>query len=172
VQIRRHEIPEGWSIEAADFINKCLQRKPANRLGLNGPHEVKQHVWLKDFNWQALLDKKVVAPYQPEKNQENFDQKQANAADPWKDENVEQLKQNSLLLRRNSIQNLFSGYYFDYEVIKLQKEQEDKAKMSSMSNSSTGIGVSTNDSTKQSQSILSPDRSPLKTVKNSPLLLR
>lgn len=103
MQIRRHEIPEGWSIEAADFINKCLQRKPANRLGLNGPHEVKQHVWLKDFNWQALLDKKVVAPYQPEKNQENFDQKQANAADPWKDENVEQLKQNSLLLRRNSI---------------------------------------------------------------------
>ena len=77
-----------------------------------------------------------------------------------------------MLLRRNSIQNLFSGYYFDYEVIKLQKEQEEKAKMSSMSNSSTGIGVSTNDSTKQSQSILSPDRSPLKTVKNSPLLLR
>jgi serine/threonine protein kinase len=73
VQIRRHEIPEGWSIEAADFINKCLQRKPANRLGLNGPHEVKQHVWLKDYNWQALLEKKLVAPYMPDKNQENFD---------------------------------------------------------------------------------------------------
>ena len=24
VQIRKHEIPDGWSLEAADFINKCL----------------------------------------------------------------------------------------------------------------------------------------------------
>lgn len=24
VQIKKHEVPEGWSIEAADFINKCL----------------------------------------------------------------------------------------------------------------------------------------------------
>jgi serum/glucocorticoid-regulated kinase 1/serum/glucocorticoid-regulated kinase 2 len=38
-------------MEAADFINKTLQRKPANRLGLNGPKEVKSHVWLKDVDW-------------------------------------------------------------------------------------------------------------------------
>jgi hypothetical protein len=30
-------------------------------------------VWLKDFNWQALLEKKLVAPFIPDKNQENFD---------------------------------------------------------------------------------------------------
>ena len=24
VSIKRHEVPEGWSLEAADFINKCL----------------------------------------------------------------------------------------------------------------------------------------------------
>ena len=41
VQIKRSELPDGWSLEAADFINKCLQRKPGNRLGLNGPSEVK-----------------------------------------------------------------------------------------------------------------------------------
>jgi len=34
VFITRSEIPEGWSIEAADFINKLIQRKPALRLGL------------------------------------------------------------------------------------------------------------------------------------------
>ena len=28
VLIGRREIPEGWSIEAADFANKLLQRKP------------------------------------------------------------------------------------------------------------------------------------------------
>lgn len=46
VQIKRYDVPEGWTLEAADFINKCLQRKPANRLGLNGPDEVKGHIWL------------------------------------------------------------------------------------------------------------------------------
>jgi len=24
VQIKKHEIPEGWSLESADFFNKCL----------------------------------------------------------------------------------------------------------------------------------------------------
>lgn len=26
VQIRKHEIPDGWSIDAADFINRMIQR--------------------------------------------------------------------------------------------------------------------------------------------------
>jgi len=43
VQIKRNEIPEDWSVESADFINKLIQRKPTNRLGLNGPTEVKEH---------------------------------------------------------------------------------------------------------------------------------
>ena len=51
VQLRRFEIPEGWSLEAADFVNKLLQRKPANRLGLNGPGELKGHAWLRGFDF-------------------------------------------------------------------------------------------------------------------------
>ena len=35
-QIRKNEVPEGWSLEAADFINKCLARKAASRIGFNG----------------------------------------------------------------------------------------------------------------------------------------
>jgi hypothetical protein len=42
---------------------------------LNGPNEVKQHVWIKDYNWQALLDKKLPAPYFPESKDDNFDAK-------------------------------------------------------------------------------------------------
>ena len=68
-------MPEGWSLEAADFINKLLQRKPGNRLGLNGASEGKQHIWLRDFDWQALLEKKIEAPYKPEQNADNFDKK-------------------------------------------------------------------------------------------------
>eukprot|EP00828_Plagiopyla_frontata_P003327 TRINITY_DN10960_c0_g1_i2.p3 TRINITY_DN10960_c0_g1~~TRINITY_DN10960_c0_g1_i2.p3 ORF type:complete len:146 (+),score=19.01 TRINITY_DN10960_c0_g1_i2:105-542(+) len=50
VQIQKSMIPEGWSLDAADFINKLIQRKPVNRLGLNGPEEVKSHPWFKDFD--------------------------------------------------------------------------------------------------------------------------
>jgi serine/threonine protein kinase len=55
--LKKSDLPEGWSMEAADFINKTLQRKPANRLGLNGPSEVKAHIWLKDVDWQAIIEK-------------------------------------------------------------------------------------------------------------------
>lgn len=37
IQIKKAEIPMGWSIEAADFCNKLIQRKPGSRLGNNGP---------------------------------------------------------------------------------------------------------------------------------------
>jgi hypothetical protein len=43
------------------------------------------------------------APYTPMQNNDNFDSKQANAEDPWKEENADSLKQNQMLLRRNSI---------------------------------------------------------------------
>ena len=83
VQIKRSDLPDGWSLEAADFINKCLQRKPGNRLGLNGPSEVKQHIWLRDYDWQALLDKTIDAPFKPQVA-DNFDKKQTNADDAFK----------------------------------------------------------------------------------------
>jgi hypothetical protein len=110
VQIKRHEIPKGWSIEAADFINKTLQRKPVNRLGLNGPGEVKDHPWFKDYPFDDLLNYKIVSPFIPP-NEENFDHKYAN--DNWKDENTDIMKETAILLRRPSVQALFNGYYHD-----------------------------------------------------------
>lgn len=43
VQIRKNDVPEGWSLEAADFVNKLISRKPMNRLGLTGSADVKAH---------------------------------------------------------------------------------------------------------------------------------
>ena len=64
-KIRRNEIPKGWSLEAADFINKTIQRKPNNRLGNNGPSEIRHHPWLKDFPWEALKKQAIKAPFLP-----------------------------------------------------------------------------------------------------------
>jgi len=57
VFLRKQDVPEGWSYEAADFANRLLQRKPSNRLGANGASEVKNHVWLREFPWQKLYEK-------------------------------------------------------------------------------------------------------------------
>ena len=65
VQIRKNEIPDGWSIESADFINRMIQRKPNNRLGVNGPEEVKNHPWLKDFPWDKLYNKEIEPSFIP-----------------------------------------------------------------------------------------------------------
>lgn len=75
VQIKKGNIPTApyeWSIEAADFINKMVQRKPHNRLGYNGSEEVKNHPWLRDFPWQDLYERKVRAPFIPPM-EDNFD---------------------------------------------------------------------------------------------------
>ncbi len=104
VQLRRRDIPEGWSVEAADFTNKLLQRKPASRLGATGIHELKRHPWLWDFDWQGLREGKMAAPYRVEhRADEEFVD--------FVDEGEEQLlAQNRLLLRRDSIQDLFNCY--------------------------------------------------------------
>lgn len=61
--IKKSEIPEGWSIEAADFINKLIQRRPIMRLGWGGSHELRNHSWLKDFPWHLLEKRQLESPF-------------------------------------------------------------------------------------------------------------
>ena len=80
VQVKKNMVPQGWSVESADFINRLLQRKPANRLGLRGPTEVKEHFWFKFFPWKDLYLGKLDAPFIPKGN-DNFDFKYCNSPD-------------------------------------------------------------------------------------------
>ena len=60
MQIKKYSIPEGWNERAADFINKCLQRKAVHRIGYNrGTVELKQHPWFDDFDWDALANRRM-----------------------------------------------------------------------------------------------------------------
>ncbi len=94
-------------MEAADFINKILQRKPANRLGFNGPTEVKNHMWFNNLDWQKIINKQMQAPYSPSQ--------EAKIIEDNTKISLNQVEENLLLLRRNSIQNLFNGYEYDIE---------------------------------------------------------
>ena len=68
-------IPVGWSQFAADFINRLLLRKDVNRLGYFNDLEVKRHPWLSDINFEDLVNYKIVAPFIPKKNNDNYDKK-------------------------------------------------------------------------------------------------
>jgi len=66
-------VPCDYSIEAADFANKLIQRKPINRLGYNGPDEVKNHPWFKGVVWERLFNKEIISPYIPLSIDDNFE---------------------------------------------------------------------------------------------------
>ena len=103
VKLVRSQVPDGWSLESVDFVNKLLQRRPEERLGCNGPLEVKSHIWLRDFPWKQLLEKKLESPFKP-RDEINYDPRVLNI---WKDE-----VDNTIDF--STIQPLFKKYYYDW----------------------------------------------------------
>eukprot|EP00347_Sterkiella_histriomuscorum_P007044 403350463 len=124
VVLKKADTPESWNHEASDFINKCILRKPNSRLGLNGPSEIKSHVWFKDFDWQALLARKITSPFIPSIKAKNFSKAalKANLDDNSQDNPV-LMKMNRELLADPSFQALFNDYKYDVDEEK-RREQE------------------------------------------------
>ena len=67
---------------------------------------------MREYDWQGLVEKKIDAPFKPEQEADNFDKKHANKEDAFKGDDPEQMKENTLLLQRPSIQALFDGYEY------------------------------------------------------------
>ena len=111
--ISKSEIPKGWSLSAIDFVNQWIQRKPLNRLGFNGPEEVKEHSFLKDVNWRDLVNKNTKPPFKPKPKKALY----LNPLSTTEEEKLNKEKQEEdILLKRNSVQNLFNGYHYDIEL--------------------------------------------------------
>ena len=108
VELKTEEIGEGWSKESADFINRLLQRKPANRLGLRGPTEVKEHLWFKGYDWKNLYLGKIKAPFLPKKG-DNFDFHYCNAAEKMGPETEERYR---LIKGSQKFKEGFIGFYY------------------------------------------------------------
>ena len=62
------------SEDARDLIDKLLCADPAQRLGCRakGTMEIKSHPWLKDVDWNLLIQKRVTPPIDPMKTTLNF----------------------------------------------------------------------------------------------------
>lgn len=102
VQLKKSDMPAGWSLESADFINKLLQRNPRERLGNNGPQEIKNHSWLGDVQWRRLLEKSLESPCKF-----CFDE----AIDPRIWQEWQEADESNIDIE--FIQNYFIGYHFD-----------------------------------------------------------
>jgi hypothetical protein len=104
-------VPNDWSIEAADFANKLIRRKPVNRLGYaNGISELKNHYWFQGFDWESFNNKTLKAPWMPPKG-DNFKGKQVEFV--GEDEKV--MQEAERLIRRDSVQKLFEGYHYSVQ---------------------------------------------------------
>ena len=86
VNIKDENIPKGWSNDSVDFINKLLKRKIGERLGSKeGTKELMRHPWLKYYPWEELVNKKLLAPFVPDKK-DNFDKNYCESIDKISEE--------------------------------------------------------------------------------------
>ncbi|CAD8087136.1 unnamed protein product [Paramecium sonneborni] len=107
VSLKKHEIPQNWSWEAADFINQLLQRKPQSRLGFGGIEEIQTHPWFSGFPWKGLNEKQLPSPFKLMKSSDEDFIREISSDNDSQDELIQE---NLLLLRQETIQNLFQNY--------------------------------------------------------------
>ena len=116
-KIEPDDTPNGWSPESVDFINNCLKRKDSRRLGFTGGvSDLKNHIWFKDFDWDALFNKTLKAPFIPPKGG-NFDKKYCEAVENHTEETLERYQQ---YREKKNFERLFEGYtYVNYELTRV-----------------------------------------------------
>ena len=108
-KIDEDDVPEDWSLESVDFINKCLKRKESRRLGYNkGIIELKEHKWFQDFDWDGLHNKTISAPFVPKKAG-NYDKKYCEGIEKISDTTLERYQ---TILKKPNFKNIFLGYTY------------------------------------------------------------
>jgi len=69
LNIQKQDILSSYPEDLVNFINSLLKYQPKKRLGAGSFDEVKSHSWFKGFNWEALANGKLKAPFIPEKDE-------------------------------------------------------------------------------------------------------
>lgn len=58
-----YNIPNNYSLDCIDFINKLLISDNHKRIGFNDINELKNHNFFKNFNWEQLITGKMQSPF-------------------------------------------------------------------------------------------------------------
>ena len=109
IKLEKKDLNEGWSLEAADFINQMLQRQAVRRLGYKGGiSEVKKHPWFKDINWKDLYNRIIASPFIPY-GEENYEYKFCTAVEKKGEETEQRYKD---ILKSSEYKTIFDDYYY------------------------------------------------------------
>ncbi len=73
-------------------------------------------MWFKDYDWKALLEKRTKAVFVPSSRVESYEPRAGgrNASDESAGQNVQ-------LLKKEDVQNFFSGYYYNVDEDRVTK---------------------------------------------------
>ena len=114
-KINLENVPDGWSYESVDFINKCLKRRWMKRLGgTKGIQELKNHSWFRNYNWDKLYNKKKKAPFMPKRGG-NYDKRYCEAVEKISDKTRERYQKYK---NQTNFLYIFEEYtYINYELI-------------------------------------------------------
>ena len=130
-KIDEDDIVDGWSLESADFINLCLKRKESKRLGfIGGVKDLKNHIWYKNYDWEKLYNKTLIAPFIPPKGG-NFDKKYCEAIEKLSQETLERYQ---VYRSKKNFEHLFEGYtYINYELNRITSGNETNTRVTTNS---------------------------------------
>ncbi len=117
-----------------------MQRKPANRLGLRGAMEVKEHAWLKYYPWKELYDKTLESPFIP-KVGDNFDARYCNQVDRLGNDTKDKYES---YLRNDTLKEAFKCFTYFY--LEGKEEQNFNNPHNNISNISDVYSVNMNKS--------------------------
>ena len=109
IKIDKRNLKQGWSLEAADFINQLLQRQPNRRLGYTGGiNELKKHPWFKTIDWKELYNRKLTSPFIPV-GEENYEYKFCAQKEVKGEDTEERYK---TIMKSQDYSNIFKDYYY------------------------------------------------------------
>ena len=110
IKLTKKNIPDKYSIQFADFINKLLKRNRKERLGNKSIQEIINHPWFEGIEWEIIESKLVdnnLIPFIPLVG-DNFDANIANRKENMIMDNYD------IYLKKINDSGFFKNFYFNF----------------------------------------------------------
>ena len=112
-QIKKHQLPEGFSEECMNFINKMIKRKQTERLGYENIKKIFEHPWLSEVDFKNLYLKKIKSPLNLYVNADgNYDLRNVNYNRFLHLTNKTKMRYQKIIKNKKEYEYNFKDYYF------------------------------------------------------------
>ena len=126
-QIRKSQLPENFSLECMDFINKLIKRKQVERLGFDNIKKIFNHRWLMDVDFKKIYLKERISPLNLYINQSgNFDAKNVNYNKYLHLTNKTKIRYQKIIIHQKEFEHYFKDFYFYFNEFDLFDRKNSK----------------------------------------------